>query len=243
MTFGEWVEAKEKKDTKYALSLKTGLPSGVGLELAYRLKPRFMARFSINYADLTINNYRFSVNSSSTIGGNGKQTVLIDFQSRMSHTSIGLDYFLKENGKFRAIGGFDIFPSNKITIGGELGDIIKFNDVSLNSDDLGSGTVTMGFKSKITPFLGFAFGNPFPDKRMSFGCEFGAQYKGNYTFDINIKEGVLLKKNEENAAVLERNFNKNWYQKIWPFLNLKFSFRLSKPENKEESVDYDTEDN
>jgi hypothetical protein len=232
MTYGYWNDKTDKNNI--TLGLNMGLPTGIGVDIAYRFKQRLATRFSFNFADLTINDYRYTIGSA-----NEKQAVAIDFKTRLSHFTGNFDIFLNKTGSFRLLSGFDFTLNNTFTVGGQLDDIIKFNDVSLNADDLGSGTITMGFKSKVAPLLGLGFGKLFPEKRLGFSADLGAHYRGNYTFDITVKEGVLLKKNEENEVVLARNFNRHWYQKIWPFLNIRLSYRLTKP--KKEVVEYEEE--
>ena len=222
---------KQNTDTtsnKYALALNIGLPTGIGIEGAYRLSSKWGIRAGFNFADLKVENYKISFTSKSTTTPQLTESFLIDVSTQMSQIPITFEYYPRGRDNFRVFGGVQYIPSNKITIGGQLDSIVKFNDVPLNSDDLGSGTVTMSFSQNIVPFLGVGFGRTFPKKRFAFSCDVSASYRNDYKFLINITQGIILKSNEENNAVLERNFNRYWYQKIWPMLSLRLSYRISK---------------
>ncbi len=230
MTFGgQWpfeneideeIHYQNDKLTSYSIHVTSGLPTGIGIGSAYRLKPRIITRISFHYADLKLTDYKLSFNGAKA----SQQDFLFDVTVKQSHFAGFVDYCVKPG--FRLWGGLQYYLSNTIAVGGELSGIVKFNDVSLNSNDLGSGILTMGFKSFVTPSVGLGFGRLIPKKRMALSLDVGAQYRGNYTFEIQIKEGVLLKKNEENSKILERNFNKNWYQKIFPALQLRLSYNI-----------------
>jgi hypothetical protein len=81
--------------------------------------------------------------------------------------------------------------------------------------------VEIGFNSKVAPFVGLGFGRTFPKKRVNVSFELGTYYKTPYKVALNVKQGVFLKRNEENAAVLTRNFNEKWYGKFFPVLNMR----------------------
>lgn len=229
MTFGgEWPLSNEALENNHnSINLSLNFPSGIGIEFSHRLKPRIITRFSFQYADFQLNQYKLSFSNTQT----GKQDLLFDINIKQSSIGAFADYYLYP--RFRLWGGLQVFPSNKISVSGELAGIVKFNDVSLNGNDLGSGILTMGFRSWVTPSVGIGFGKTIPDKKTSFSLDIGMQYRGNYTFDIKIKEGVLLKKNEENSKILEHNFNRHWYQKIFPTIQLRLShnFKYKAPSN------------
>ena len=117
-------------------------------------------------------------------------------------------------------------PNNTVTVGGEILSVIKFNDVTLNSDDIGSGNIQVGFSQKVSPYIGMGFGRTFPRKRMNVSFDLGTQYKGDYTVKINMKPGLLLKQNEENAVALARNFNEKWYGHFFPVVNFRLAYRI-----------------
>jgi hypothetical protein len=236
MTYGgEWYspQVDVKKQGIFSINTTLGLTSGLGVEAAFRFNPRVVTRIALNYTDLKLSDYKLSFGSTAS-----KQDVLFDVNVQQSHLAGFIDYSVAP--KFRFWGGVQGYFKNTVSVGGELSGIIKVNDVSLNSNDLGSGILTMGFKTKLTPSVGIGFGRVIPNKKMSFSLDIGAQYRGNYTFDIKIKEGLILKKNEENARILERNFNKNWYNKMFPMLQLRCSFNFK---NKKQTVveDFDEE--
>jgi hypothetical protein len=66
-----------------------------------------------------------------------------------------------------------------------------------------------------------------PRKRLNLSVDMGAYYKGNYKFGIDVSDdGLIQPQNEENAAILDRNFNAQFLNKIWPILNLRLAYRL-----------------
>lgn len=210
---------------RYALGLNMGLPTGIGIEGAYRLSSRWGARAGFNFADLSVNQYKITFTSTST-GTLKKESFLIDLNIKMSQFPITFEFYPNGRDNFKILGGIQYIPVNKISVSGQLDSIVKFNDVPISSSDLGSGTVTMSFSLNVVPFLGIGFGRTFPEKRFSFGCDISASYRNEYRFFINVKQGIILKSNEENSTVLERNFNHSWYQKIWPMLNIRLSYRI-----------------
>ncbi len=216
------------KTKKIAVALDVGLPTGIGIECAYRLSPNWGVRAGFNFADLNIDKYKISFTSKGTTAPKMTQSFLLAVKTEMSQIPITFEFYPSGRDNFRILGGIQYIPSNKITVGGQLDSIVKFNDVPINSDDLGSGAVTMSFSQNIVPFLGIGFGSTFPKKRFAFSCDLTVSYRNDYKFLININQGIILKSNEENAAVLEHNFNRYWYQKIWPMLNLRLSYALYK---------------
>lgn len=225
MTFGGTLPLSddmenEVREIQNSINLTSGFPAGIGVELAHRFKSRVITRFTFHFADVKLNQYKLSFKSTQT----GQQNLLFDVNIKQSSIGAFADYLVSP--RFRFWGGMQYLPANTVAVSGELSGIVKFNDVSLNGNDLGSGILTMGFRSWVTPSVGIGFGKMIPDKKWAFSLDVGAQYRGNYTFDIKIKEGVLLKKNEENSKVLEHNFNKIWYQKIFPLLQLRCSYNF-----------------
>jgi hypothetical protein len=211
---------------KFSAGLTIGLPTGIGIDAAYGLTPNLNVRLGYNYAAYAVKGYDYAFSSTNSAGQKESQSFLIDASVELSHIQATVDYSPKPNGKFRFIGGVNIYPIHELSAGGTLKGVLKFNKVSITKDDLGSGTLTMGFYSRVSPFIGIGFGRTLPTKRLSLGLDLAATYKGNYKVDIFINEGIIRKTNEENADILENNLNNYWYQKIWPILNLRMGYRL-----------------
>ena len=209
-----------------AIGLNVGVTNGIGLDVAYRFARHWAGKLAINYADYAYNDYTYSYVNTNSDGTKTTQTFSMDAGVNLSNLGLNVEYSPGAKGRFKIVGGLSYFPTNTITASGEILTAIKFNDVVLNSEDLGSGDITITTGSKIAPYLGLGFGRTFPRKRLNVSFDLGAQYKGDYKVAINVNPGVILKENEENAAVLARNFNEKWYGKVWPVLNLRLAYRL-----------------
>jgi hypothetical protein len=208
-----------------AVGLNVGLVNGVGLDVAYRFAKHLTAKFAVNYADYTQKDFRYTYTT--TVNGIPTQQIIsLDASVNLSNVALNLEYSPGRLGRFKLIGGLAYFPQNTLTVGGQTLSNIKFNDVILNSDDLGSGTIQVGFSQPISPFIGMGLGRTFPRKRLNIGLDLGTQYKGDYTVKINVKQGLLTKQNEENAVKLARNFNEKWYGHFFPVVNLRLAYRI-----------------
>jgi hypothetical protein len=220
------IEPKTKPSAKFSIGLIMGLPTGIGVDAAYGITAHLSARMGYNYAAYAVNGYDYSFSSTNSAGQKENQSFLIDGRLDFSHIQATIDYSPKPYGKFRFIGGLNMYPINEISVGGTLKGELKFNKVAITSEDLGSGVLSVGFYHRISPFVGIGFGRTLPRKKMSASLDIAATYKGDYSVDLNIKEGIIRKTNEENAVVLEHNLNSLWYQKVWPLINLRIAYRL-----------------
>lgn len=211
-----------------ALGLSLGIANGIGLDVAYRLMPHLSIKGNFNYARYTLNNFQYTLQpKASDPVGTTPQTFSFNVAAQFSTLSLGAEYSLGKKGRFRLLGGLAYAPSNTLTVSGELASVVRFNDVELNSDDLGKGSLIMGFKQKIAPYIGVGIGRLHPRKKLNVSIDLGAYYKGDYKFDISVIEGGLLKKeNEQNATVLDKNFNAKFNNKLWPNANLRIGYRL-----------------
>ena len=209
-----------------AIGLNVGITNGIGLDVAYRFSKHWAGKLAFSYADYEYKGYTYDIVSTSSDGTKNTQTLSFDAGVKLSSLALNFEYSPGPKGRFKLVGGLSYLPTNKITGSGEVLTKFKFNDVVLNPEELGSGAVTVGFSQTIAPYLGMGFGRTFPRKRLNLSFDMGAQYKGDYRVAIAIKQGALDKKNEENAAILERNFNEKWYGKIWPVMNLRLAYRI-----------------
>jgi hypothetical protein len=209
-----------------SIGLNIGVTNGVGLDVAYRFAKHWAGKVAFNYADYAVKDYTYSYATTNPDGTKTTQKFSMDAGINLSNLGLNVEYSPGAKGRFKIVGGLSYYPTNTITASGEILTAIKFNDVVLNPEDLGSGDVTITNGSKVAPYLGFGFGRTFPRKRLNISFDLGAHYKGDYKVAINVNPGVILKENEENAAVLERNFNQLWYGKVWPLLNLRLAYSI-----------------
>jgi opacity protein-like surface antigen len=220
--------AKTKSAKQMSVGLSFGITKGIGIDFTYQLARKLNLKAGFSYADLSKDNYLYTLAPKANDPlGTTPQTFSFDVAAKLSSLNVGIEYALGAKGRFRLLAGIGYYPSNNISAAGELASVVRFKDLELNSKDLGSGSVKMGFSSPIAPYLGIGIGRLVPRKRLNVSLDLGAMYKGDYKFDINVIEGGLLKKaNEENAVVLDKNFNASMMNKIWPNANLRIGYRL-----------------
>ena len=209
-----------------SVGLNLGVTNGIGVDFAYGFAKHWAGRLAYNYADFSKKDYTVDITSTNPDGSKNIQKLSFDGAVKLSNLALNFEFTPGAKGRFKLIGGFSYFPTNTLTVSGELLSTIKFNDVQLNPEDLGSGIVTIGYRQKIAPFVGMGFGRTFPRKRMNVSFDMGTYYKGDYKININVNPGALLEENESNAAVMERNLNAKWNQKLLPVMNLRLAYRL-----------------
>jgi hypothetical protein len=210
-----------------SIGLNIGIINGIGIDAAYTFADHWAVKLAYNYADYTKHNYTYDIVLSEKNGVRDVKTLSFDAAIRLSNVALNVEYTPHIDGRFKLIGGFSYFYDNTITLGGQSLSIFKYNDVSLTPEDIGSGSVEVGFNSKVAPFIGLGFGKTIPKKRVNVNFELGTYYKTPYKVAIHVQPGILLKRNEENADVLTRNFNKRWYGKFFPVLNLRIAVPIS----------------
>jgi hypothetical protein len=221
-----WIASARIPSKNISVGLNLGVSNGIGLDLAYRFSGHWAAKVAYNYANFTKNDYTYNIVSTSASGVVDVKTLSFDVAARFSNLAFNLEYSPSVAGRFKFISGFSYFFHNTVAVGAQAISIIRVNDVQLTSDDIGSGNVEVGFNSKVSPFVGLGFGRTFPRKRMSVNFDLGTYYKTNYKVAIRVREGIFLAKNEENAAILTRNFNDKWYGKFWPLINFRLAYKL-----------------
>ena len=206
-----------------SIGLNIGIVNGIGIDVAYNFAEHWAVKVGYNYADYTKNNYTYDIILAEKNGIKDIKTLSFDAAIRLSNSALNIEYTPYIDGRFKLIGGLSYFHNNTITLGAQSLSIFKFNDVTLTPNDIGSGSVEVGFNSKVAPFVGLGFGRTVPKKRVNVNFELGTYYKTPYKVAIHVQPGILLKRNEENAAVLTRNFNEKWYGKFFPVINLRIA--------------------
>jgi hypothetical protein len=212
-----------------SIGLNVGLVNGIGVDIAYRFREHWAAKMAYNYADYTKTGYTYDIVSTTITGIKDVKTLSFDAAIRLSNIALNVEYAPKPNGRFKLIGGLSYFYQNTITAGAQAISIFKVNDVPLTPEEIGSGSIEVGFNSKIAPFVGLGFGRTFPQKRVNVSFELGTYYKTPYKVAIHVQPGVFLKQNEENAATLTRNFNEKWYGKFFPVINMRIAVPINMP--------------
>ena len=179
-----------------SIGLNVGVTNGVGIDVAYRFAKHWAGKLAYNYADYSVKGYNFSYTTTATDGTKTTQAFGIDAGINLSNLGLTVEYSPRLKGRFKIVGGLSYYLTNTMTGGGQLLSALKINDVILNSDDLGSGSILVSNKQKVAPYLGLSFGRTFPRKRLNVSFDMGAHYKSDYTVAINVKPGIILKENE-----------------------------------------------
>lgn len=213
-----------------SLGLNFAFVNGIGIDVSYRFASKWSVRTAANLAGFAYNNFKYTLKpkaGDSTAASTTPQTFAFNFLAKMSSANLGIEYAMGRKGKFRIMTGLAYYPSNYISISGRLATVYHFHEVDLNSEDLGSGTITIGFKNQIAPYFGIGIGRLYPLRRLNISVDAGAIYKGDYKIGILVNEGALIQKsNEDNAAILEKNLNAHQAYKFWPNFNLRIGYRL-----------------
>jgi hypothetical protein len=208
-----------------AIGLNVGTSNAPGLDVAYTFAKHFTARVGFGYLSYGVTDYTYTT-TGSVANNNTPTTVNIDAKANLNNLNVLGEYAPGNKGRFRLVAGFAFFTTKNLTLGGDVASSFKFNDVTITPEDIGSGIATIGFASKISPYLGFGFGRAIPRKRLNLSLDLGAYYLGDYRVNIDVKPGVILEGNENNAAVLERNLNEQTGLKFLPNFNLRLAYKL-----------------
>jgi hypothetical protein len=211
---------------KMAIGLNVGLFNAPGLDFAYQFAPRWAARISFGYMSHSITDYPYDYSTRQSDGTTRTTTFLIDGKLNMDNVNLSGEYNLGKKGRFRLMGGVMFFPKKNVQVGGSVNTSFKFNEIDVTPEDIGSGIVTLGYASKISPFIGFGVGRLFPRKRLNLSFDLGVAYMGDFKVGIDVDPGMITKRNEENAPVFERNLNKNIQNKLLPTGNLRLAYRI-----------------
>ena len=211
------VEPTSKTIKKIAIGLNTGTKAFVGLDAAMNINRYFNARLSLNYA-----NFRF-VNDNYTppVEELKDQQFHFEFDYLQSNIEL-LGEYMPFGSAFRIVGGFGIFPKNKISMYGIANKSYLYNDVEIDPEEIGGGRGTWTYKSPVSPYLGLAFGRAIPKKKLGFSVELGTYYKGKP--DIEIEANGSLRENYRNEPYLERNLSQF---KFIPSLSMRLAYKIN----------------
>lgn len=214
-------------------TVSAGLSVGSGglpkVDLSYKFHPSFAM-----HAEYAYLSYQFSVKHDVlTYKESGKTNTMVgifDVDMRWSRVGLMLEYFPVLTGKWqdkiRLIAGAAYFPTKTLQLGASV-ESFKFGDAVLNAEDIGTGSITLSFDRKVSPYLGIGFGRLIPSKRWNLTVDAGAYYLGNWTVkSIDINPGIILDDVRNNAPIVERNLNLDTRNKLLPSVNLRLGFRL-----------------
>jgi hypothetical protein len=210
----------------WSLGISGGLVNVPGFDLAYKFRSHWTARLGYGYLDYGVTNYKYDIKSTDAAGVVSSKTFSISAAAHLSNISGLIEYGIGPKGRFRLIGGAAYFPQKNFTASGEMLTEFELSAVTLRPADLGSGGIEVGFAQKISPYVGFGIGRTTPRRRLNLSLDFGAYYMGDYRIKINVNPGIILKENEENGPVIEKNLNANFLNKILPSGNLRLAYRL-----------------
>ncbi len=210
----------------WSLGISGGLVNVPGFDLAYKFHSHWTARLGYGYLDYGVTNYKYDIKSTDAAGIVSSKTFLLNAAANFSNISGLIEYGVGPKGRFRLIGGAAYFPKKNFTVSGEMLTEFELSAVTLRPSDLGSGGIEVGFAQKISPYLGFGIGRTTPRRRLNLSIDFGAYYMGDYRIKINVNPGIILKENEENGPIIERNLNARFFNKVLPSGNLRLAYRL-----------------
>jgi hypothetical protein len=212
---------------KMAIGLNIGLLNAPGLDFSYQFTPRLGARIGYGYMGYSINDFTYTHLSTQSDGTPQTTAMLIDAKFNMDNINLSGEYSFDKKGRFRLMAGAMIFPKKNVKIGGSLSNTLNFNELVITPEDIGSGILTLGYASKISPFVGLGIGRLIPRKRLNLSFDMAVAYMGDYSVGIDVKPGLLLERNKENAPIIERNLNAKIQNKILPTFNLRLAYKLN----------------
>jgi hypothetical protein len=207
---------------QFAAGLSTGMSGLFGLDAAMNINRYFNARLAFQYLGYHYANPTFQPTFIESIKN---QQFDLDARVRLSNLSVLGEYKPFQGGKFRIIAGLGYFFNNDIAIKGVANKDYLFNDVVFEPAEIGSMTTTWSYKSKISPYVGLAFGRAVPKKRFGFGVELGSYYKG--APQIDIKATGALRENERNGPILTNNFSTVTRYRFMPNIAMRLSYKIN----------------
>jgi hypothetical protein len=204
-----------------AVGLSTGASGLFGLDGAISLNRYFNARLGFNYLNYHYSNPAFKP---TFIPELAKYQFDLDAHVRMSSINLLGEYKPFKGGAVRIVAGVGIFFQNNLSFSGTANKDYLFNEVIFEPDEIGTATTTWSYKSKISPYLGLAFGRAVPKKRWGFSAEIGSYYKGAPQIDIDATGA--LRENERNGPILTNNFAHLTRYRFMPSFSLRLAYKI-----------------
>jgi hypothetical protein len=201
----------------WAIGLTVGSNALFGLDVAYSINPMFNVKLGYNYLDVVYKNLTpvfKAVKLPEELSGEMKMA--------QSHIALTAEFTPTRSKKIRLAVGGVFFLKNEISGNVFYNKDLKLNDMVITASEVGFIKGTYTTASKIAPYIGVGLGRTVPKKRIGLTLDLGAIYKGEPVLDI-VATG-LLKGNENNEAILNRNFKPlQWY----PVMNLRLAVKLN----------------
>jgi hypothetical protein len=202
----------------WAVGLTVGSNAIVGLDVAYSLNRWFNLKLGYNYLDISYANLGPALKAAKLPSDKLSGEVVVS----QSHLALTAEFTPTRSKKLRlAIGGV-YYAKNEMS--GKIGFSapFAFNDIVISPAEMGYMKGTYTTASKIAPYFGIGLGRTVPKRKVGLSLDFGAIYKGEPKLDIEATG--LLKSNETNEVILNRNFKPlQWY----PVGNLRLALKLN----------------
>ena len=177
----------------WAVGMKAGT-LGVGFEGIKSVNKNWNARVGFSYLPFPVNRLISQGNLN------------LDLRSKIRLGGINLqgDFYLSQWYYFT--GGF-VINLSRVLMDITLNDEIRFGDISIRPEDIGTLDIKALPGWPISPYLGVGFGNPLPaGKKFWFNVELGAAYHGKPRFRLDAKGMIEPTANENNEKALKESF-------------------------------------
>jgi hypothetical protein len=201
----------------WAIGLSAGSNALFGFDVACSVHPLFNVRFGYNYLDLSYKDLTpilKAVELPAELGG--------EVMMAQSHLTLTAEFTPTRSKIWRLAVGGVFFPKNEISGTVFYTRDLALNDLVISASEVGSMKGTYTTASKIAPYIGIGLGRTVPKKRVGLNVDLGGIYKGEPQLDIQATG--LLKGNESNEAILNRNFKPlTWY----PVAQLRLAIKLN----------------
>jgi len=194
--------------------LLKGSTTGVGVDLAYRINPKWLVKVGTDSYS-----YKFITNISSA-----------DFDMNLdAHILVGSGSFVIDYQLFKRLyltGGV-ILNNFNTTVDGTLQNDIKFGDVLLSKNKLGTISWVVEKHKTVAPYLGIGFGNNINShKRINLSMELGGIFQDAPQLKI-LSNGVFQSNSDvdiNQAGSLSKSFEQF---KIYPIIKLNLGIKLA----------------
>ncbi len=193
------------------LSVILDLGTTPGLELAYKLKPKWTARLGFHY-------FAYRMNNSLELGG---EKLKLEGDLGMGVPSATLAFTPQADGFFKLIGGIAYIANGKLSTDFGPEGSYEFQGNTFTAAEIGEVQFSMDYSRTVAPFLGLGIGRDIPQKRIGVGAELGSYYLSAPKISLTGTER-LVGMSEEQAKIEENT--KDW--RFWPVLNVRVAFKL-----------------
>jgi hypothetical protein len=194
----------------FALMLSAGTAGG-GFAVGYSIARPLAVRLGANL---------FSFGGTLISGKDSDDIQIgIDYKLKLQTVNLLVDYYPFKRTGVRLTGGV-FYNLNQISFFGTPTKDVKFNDVVFTAAEV--GTVDGGATfSKIAPYLGLGFGNPYTRHRLKFMFDLGLFYQQSP--QITFVTTGLLEPSNDQGPVIENNLRP---LKYYPVITFGLAYKL-----------------